>query len=58
MVDAGSKLLKAGPAIPDQAPSMVILYASKISKLSLFIAFKIVLFSLKNEKSRRSCFEM
>lgn len=24
MVDAGSKLLKAGPAIPDQAPSMVI----------------------------------
>ncbi|XVF28468.1 hypothetical protein REPUB_Repub15cG0031900 [Reevesia pubescens] len=24
MVDVGSKLLKAGPAIPDQAPSMVI----------------------------------
>lgn len=23
VVDAGSKLLKAGPAIPDQAPSMV-----------------------------------
>lgn len=24
MVDVGSKLLKAGPAVPDQAPSMVI----------------------------------
>lgn len=24
VVDAGSKFLKAGPAIPDQAPSMVI----------------------------------
>lgn len=25
VVDAGSRLLKAGPAVPDQAPSMVII---------------------------------
>lgn len=28
VVDAGSKFLKAGPAIPDQAPAMVITYSA------------------------------
>ena len=35
MVDAGSKLLKAGPAIPDQAPSMVI-HSTKLTQLPIF----------------------
>ena len=44
VVDTGSKLLKAGPAIPDQAPSLVI---TQFLQNILFNAAKIQAFGLK-----------
>lgn len=35
VVDAGSRLLKAGPAVPDQAPSMVIIKHLLLASYSL-----------------------